>query len=434
MFFGTLMSCSGCNTCLAFALYAGCNSNSDNSLSGCNGDEDDEDDDETPRRETDCHDGVDNDGDDAIDCRDVDCRERGECGEYYCYDERDDDGDGLIDCDDSDCCDDPICACQCEARCDEGERLCVSDGDACVYECCSGGQTCTDGECHCEPSCAAEGTLCLYDDARCLYDCCNEGERCGDDGCESDEDLRCATTQVIEPNHELSLDWNLGSDFFDLEELDGCGESEGRDALFEVFVPANNALHVEMDEPWNGTLRIVDQCPPSRCESSALVATATTTLWINNTTDEEGVLLLVESDDSHQDTGRIVLSEETGESCESAISVDKESFSWSTDARLYSDMATDSPCRVNSGDGLFFSVELEPTESLTVASWSSNESFLPSLDITDGDCDALRCLAVDQGVLSYRNDLDERQRLTIRVGWGAEDAEQLHVEMEIEAR
>jgi hypothetical protein len=470
MLFGTLMSCSGCNTCLAFALYAGCNSNGGSSLTGCG--EEEEEEERLPSRETDCHDGVDNDGDGVTDCRDVDCREAGECGEYYCYDGVDDDGDGLTDCEDPDCCDDPICRCQCEARCEAGASLCISDEATCSYECCAAGQECDSGRCRscesgcgperapcwtgegCDHECCApaqscteegcrcendcgEGTrVCLIDDQTCDHECCAEGDVCSSEGCAPG--YCAAAMEVDDAQRALDILWEEQDDIVDVGELEGCRAQEGREAqelLLDVRVAPGEALRIDMNEGWQGSLHVIDGCPPTRCESSVAAYAASASLWINDGDEDEQVLVLIGASDRDQDEGWLLVSAESGVSCERAIVVEAPTagFTWAADARLFEGFVMKSPCVGEALSSVAFRVDVGVAERLDVSAWSEGGAEEPAISIVTGDnCEALTCVSQGAGTLSLRDGLGAWQTYTVIVGWGSGSDGLINVAIDLE--
>ena len=268
MCLGTAMSCTSCNTCISLATLIGCDMLSDSASSGCGSDDEEEED--VPRLELVCDDGVDQDEDGDTDCEDIDCQRLGACGEYYCYDGLDDDRDGLVDCDDEECCHYEWCRCHCEAQCEEGATLCISDEESCDYECCPTGQECVDGRCSgCETECSSGYVPCWTGDELCAHQCCTPGQECGDSGCHCPMECSEGTNPclidewtctyaccggkrsaavAVARHTPVQQRWRSKGNHqarprmerletHHVSGMDGCSEGSGTEALLEVVVP-----------------------------------------------------------------------------------------------------------------------------------------------------------------------------------------------------
>lgn len=469
MTLGTLMSCSSCNTCLAFATWIGCNTLSESTSTGCGScGSDDEEEEEAPRLESICDDGVDEDEDGDVDCADIDCQRSGVCGEYYCYDGRDDDGDGAVDCDDEECCHYEWCRCHCEARCDDGATVCVSDEESCDYECCAAGQECVDGRCSgCETECSSGYVPCWTSDELCAHHCCTPGQECGESGCqcpmecgegtnpclidewtctyaccEEGEVCRsggcspyaCAAAEEVEGrHHELDLQWSELEDNIDISGVDGCIEGLGTEALLEVIVPPREAIMVEIESGWIGGIHVLDECPPTQCRSSVGNSPEGTTLWINSSTEEERVFVLLESGGQEAGSGQLYVSPLTGEACDAAIIVpsSSEGFSWFADAKLFDEWSEGDLCGVTGQRHLWFDVEIDIGEQLDVMAWGSGDEvqLSPSIAVIGGACGEPSCLVVGEDVVSLTNDLHRPQTLSVVIGWNVDFAGDVNVEL-----
>ncbi len=468
MALGTLMSCSGCNTCLAVASWIGCNACSEGSSSGCNFSscKSDDDDGGETTSETLCADGVDNDNDSDTDCDDYDCIRAGACGEYYCYDERDDDGDGAVDCDDPDCCHYEWCRCQCEARCEEGTTLCIADEDSCDHECCSAGQECVDGRCTaCEPECGSGYVPCWTGDELCEHLCCTPGQECGGDGCQCVTECEDGTnpcvvdmwtcefecchegdvcsgggctpyscTAAIEVEaavYDLEIEWSEFEDTILVSGLDGCLESAGAEILLEVSVPAGEAIMFDRASSGLFGMHVLDECPPRRCRSSLGSAPSSATLWINSSGDEERVLVLLEAGELEESNGQLRVTRFTGEACDAAIEVTyaSDGFSWAADARLFGEWTEEPLCGMDPRRQLWFEVDVNAYEQLSVTAWGEGAEQTPTIAVMSGGCGELSCLVAGEAMISLINDLPGLRTLSVVIGCPDEYDGELSVDL-----
>jgi hypothetical protein len=265
-------------------------------------------------------------------------------------------------------------------------------------------------------------TACLIDEWTCSSSCCSEGEVCRSGGCSP---YSCAAAEIVDEGYyELALEWGELEDSFDVSGTDGCQASSGADALLEVVVPAGEAVMLDIESAWNGGIHVLDGCPPTYCRSSVTSAPDGTTMWINNTADEERVYLLLESGGHDTGSGQLTVSPLTGKTCDAAIEVPNPSggFSWTADARLFEGWSEDDLCGLSGQRHLWFAVDVDVDQQLDVMSWGrgTDFTFSPTIAVVAGACGEPTCLVVGEDVITLNNDLQVPQTLSVAIGWSAE--------------
>lgn len=276
-----------------------------------------------------------------------------------------------------------------------------------------------------------EGTNpCLIDEWTCTYSCCDEDEVCRSGGCSP---YVCAAAIEVEGHQELDFEWSELQDAIDVSGMDRCSGGSGTEALLEVVVPPREAIMLDIESGWIGGIHVLDACPPTRCRTSVGGSPESTTLWINSSTEEERVFVLLEGENHEVGSGQLYVSPLTGEACDAAIAVPSPTggFSWTADTMLFEGWGEGDLCGVTGQRHLWFEVEVGIGERLDVMAWGRGEeaTLSPSITVNGGACGAPSCLVVGADVVSLVNDVQVPQILSVAIGWDAQYVGDVNVDL-----